>query len=88
MSAEYDSAEHTSAKTRRKSLIKLSAVTLVCCYPHAHPRTRASQREHFAADVVRMMNPNVTSIDVTRPSRDDGRDGIGKYRLGLFRRIA
>jgi hypothetical protein len=39
--------------------------------------------EHFAADVVRMMDANVMSVDVTRPSRDGGRDGIGKYRLGL-----
>jgi len=39
--------------------------------------------EYFAADVVRIMDPNVTSIDVTRPSRDGGRDGVGKYRVGL-----
>lgn len=39
--------------------------------------------EKFAADVVRMMDVNIASIDVTRPSRDGGRDGIGKYRLGL-----
>jgi hypothetical protein len=38
--------------------------------------------EHFAAAVVRMMDGNVTSLDVTRPSRDGGRDGIGKYRIG------
>ena len=37
--------------------------------------------EHFSADVVRMMDANVISIDVTRPNRDGGRDGIGKYRL-------
>jgi hypothetical protein len=39
--------------------------------------------EHFAADVARMMDANIVSLDVTRPSRDGGRDGIGQYRIGL-----
>lgn len=38
--------------------------------------------EHFAADVARMMDPNIVGLDVTRPSRDGGRDGIGRYRIG------
>lgn len=38
--------------------------------------------EHFAAAVARMMDSNITSLDVTRPSRDGGRDGIGLYRIG------
>lgn len=38
--------------------------------------------EHFAADVARMMDPNIVSLDVTRPSRDGGRDGVGRYRIG------
>lgn len=38
--------------------------------------------EHFAADIARMMDPNIVSLDVTRPSRDGGRDGIGRYRIG------
>jgi hypothetical protein len=39
--------------------------------------------EHFAADIARMMDANIVSLDVTRPSRDGGRDGIGRYRIGL-----
>jgi hypothetical protein len=39
--------------------------------------------EHFAADIVRLMDPNVVSLDVTRASRDGGRDGVGRYRIGL-----
>lgn len=39
--------------------------------------------EHFSADLIRMMDPNVTAIDVTRPSRDGGRDAIGRYRIGM-----
>lgn len=38
--------------------------------------------EHFAADIARMIDPNIVSLDVTRPSRDGGRDGIGRYRIG------
>lgn len=38
--------------------------------------------EHFAAEVARMMDANIVSLDVTRPSRDGGRDGIGRYRIG------
>jgi len=38
--------------------------------------------EACAADIAKMMLKNIVSIDMTRPSRDGGRDGIGKYRLG------
>jgi hypothetical protein len=38
--------------------------------------------EHFAAGVARMMDANIVALDVTRPSRDGGRDGIGRYRIG------
>lgn len=38
--------------------------------------------EHFAAGVARMMDANIIALDVTRPSRDGGRDGIGRYRIG------
>jgi len=38
--------------------------------------------EHCAAAIARLMIPDVTSLDVTRPSRDGGRDGIGQMRVG------
>ncbi|MBB6247736.1 hypothetical protein HDE80_002793 [Rhodanobacter sp. A1T4] len=38
--------------------------------------------EKCACRIVEMLLPNVVSIDPTRPSRDGGRDGIGKYRIG------
>lgn len=41
------------------------------------------QFERFAADIVRMMDDRVVQIDVTRPSRDGGRDAVGLYRVGL-----
>ncbi|WP_210247755.1 restriction endonuclease [Tardiphaga sp. vice154] len=38
--------------------------------------------EHCAAAVARFMMPDVVSLDVTRPSRDGGRDGVGQLRVG------
>lgn len=38
--------------------------------------------EKCAAELVKLMDRNVTSIDLTRPYIDGGRDGIGKYRIG------
>lgn len=38
--------------------------------------------EHCAAALVKMMDPNVASVDVTRPWRDGGRDATGKYLIG------
>jgi hypothetical protein len=49
-------------------------------------------REHFLDDEVRfekcaakiaeLMLPRIISLDLTRATRDGGRDGIGKYKLG------
>jgi len=38
--------------------------------------------EHCAAMIAKMMLPDVTALDVTRPSRDGGRDGVGQLRIG------
>lgn len=38
--------------------------------------------EYCAAAIVRMMLPDIASLDVTRPSRDGGRDAIGQLKLG------
>ncbi len=40
------------------------------------------QFENFAAEMWMQSDPHVASIEVTRPSRDGGRDAIGEYRLG------
>ena len=41
--------------------------------------------EHCAAAIARFMMPDVVSLDVTRPSRDGGRDGVGQLRVGAGR---
>jgi hypothetical protein len=38
--------------------------------------------EHCAAALAQMMIPQIAALDVTRPTRDGGRDGIGQLRLG------
>jgi hypothetical protein len=38
--------------------------------------------EHCAAAIAKLLLPDVTSLNVTRPSRDGGRDGIGQFRIG------
>lgn len=43
---------------------------------------RPNDFEHCAADITRLMLPDVASLDVTRPSRDGGRDAIGQLRVG------
>ncbi|WP_395611633.1 hypothetical protein [Allosphingosinicella sp.] len=38
--------------------------------------------ERCAASLAKLILPNVAQLDVTRPSRDGGRDAVGKVRLG------
>lgn len=38
--------------------------------------------EQCAAELARMMLPDIASLDLTRRSRDGGRDGIGQMRIG------
>lgn len=53
---------------------------LLCVYEHFRPDPIAFER--FAADLWLHSDPNVVSVEVTRPSRDGGRDAVGEYRLG------
>lgn len=39
--------------------------------------------EACAAKIAQLMDKNIVSLDLTRPSRDGGRDAIGLYRIGL-----
>lgn len=49
---------------------------------HRHFAADPVQFENFAAEMWVQSDPHVTAIEVTRPSRDGGRDAIGEYRLG------
>lgn len=45
-------------------------------------RYRPYDFEHFAGSMARLMLPDVETLDVTRPSRDGGRDATGQLRIG------
>lgn len=47
-----------------------------------HFKDRPHDFEHFAAQLIELYLPNVSALQVTRPSRDGGRDAVGKYRIG------
>lgn len=49
---------------------------------HEHFIGRPHAFEHCAAAIARMMIPEIATLDVTRPSRDGGRDAIGQLRVG------
>ena len=38
--------------------------------------------EHCAASLARLLLPDIASVDLTRPSRDGGRDAVGQLRIG------
>lgn len=50
---------------------------------HRHFSPAPVRFEHFARDLVLLMDDRVVSLDVTRPTRDGGRDGVGLYRVGM-----
>lgn len=39
--------------------------------------------EYCAASIAQLMDSNIINYEVTRKSRDGGRDAIGKYRIGI-----
>lgn len=47
-----------------------------------HFKDRPHAFEHCAAALARLMVPDIADLDVTRPSRDGGRDAIGQLRVG------
>lgn len=49
---------------------------------HAYFKESPVAFERCAATVAQMMDGNFLSFDLTRPSRDGGRDAIGLYRVG------
>ncbi len=49
---------------------------------HGFFESRPHDFERCAASLARMLIPEIVEVDVTRPSRDGGRDAIGKMRIG------
>lgn len=49
---------------------------------HQHFSPAPHLFEHFAAEMWLRADGNVQNVDVTRPSRDGGRDAVGMYAVG------
>ena len=49
---------------------------------HSFFRDRPHDFENCAAVLARMLLPDIASLDLTRPSRDGGRDAVGQLRIG------
>jgi hypothetical protein len=49
---------------------------------HRFFRERPHSFERCAAAITRLMLPDIAAMDITRPSRDGGRDATGRLRLG------
>jgi hypothetical protein len=49
---------------------------------HSWFADRPHDFEKCAAAIARMMLPDIATMDLTRPSRDGGRDAIGQLRIG------
>jgi hypothetical protein len=72
---------NTIVRSKEEQLPKPEDMDLVRTV-HSHFATDPVGFEGFAAEMWVQSDPHVTSIEVTRPSRDGGRDAIGEYRLG------
>jgi len=54
----------------------------IVCAVHEWFSDRPHDFEQCAAALTRLMLPDVASLDLTRPSRDGGRDATGQLRVG------
>lgn len=68
--------EQLPSDTRRSAIL----ARLVEHYKNHEDREYAFER--CAAGLLRLLDANITRIDLTRPWKDGGRDGVGEYRVG------
>lgn len=71
--------EYRSARAQLP-LTKADSEIVECIHAHFAERPRAF--EYCAGVLARLMIPDIVTLDVTRPSRDGGRDAVGKMRIG------
>jgi Restriction endonuclease AspBHI N-terminal/Restriction endonuclease len=69
-------------RTRAEQVPADVATTAIVSTIHAYFADRPHDFEACAAAIARLMMPDLATIDLTRPSRDGGRDGIGQMRIG------
>ena len=73
-SVEY----RTKVEQMAPSLVGKNIIRAIHSYFEKYPHNF----ESCAAAIAMMMLPDITSLDLTRPSRDGGRDATGKMRIG------
>jgi hypothetical protein len=76
-----EAPRNTSVRTKEDQLPKSEDMWMVRAV-HRHFSSDPVQFENFAAEMWVQSDPHVSSIEVTRPSRDGGRDAVGEYRIG------
>lgn len=76
-----EAPRNVSVRSKAEQLPKPEDLWMVRAV-HRHFSADPVQFENFAAGMWVQSDPHVASIEVTRPSRDGGRDAIGEYRLG------
>ncbi|WP_223273964.1 restriction endonuclease [Nocardia cerradoensis] len=84
-SRTYDTLAAPSTKIVRSKVDQLpadKAGQAILHAIHAHFADRPHDFEKCAVAIWRMIAPATATCDVTRPSRDGGRDAIGTYQLG------
>jgi hypothetical protein len=69
-------------RTKQEQLPSSDAGLEIVRAIHRHFSPKPSDFEKCAALLARWMAPNITSIDLTRPWMDGGRDAVGHYRIG------
>ncbi|MFI8523100.1 restriction endonuclease [Promicromonospora sukumoe] len=75
-------APRTIAIRTKEEQLPLAADLWILKTIYEHFSHDPIQFEHFAASIWARFDSNVEAVEVTRPSRDGGRDALGTYRLG------
>jgi hypothetical protein len=73
------SVEHRS---KSEQLPKEQAGLSIVAAIHSYFEDRPVEFEKCAAALAMMLLPDIASLDLTRPSRDGGRDAVGRLRIG------
>jgi hypothetical protein len=68
------------SRTEQYPTTEAGKAILEAVHQHFEPQPHAF--ENLAADMWKASDRNVTGIDVTRPTRDGGRDAVGTYQVG------
>lgn len=70
-------------RTRQEQLPTTSEDIRMLDAIRARFEDRPTDFEACACKIAEMLLPGIVSTDITRPSRDGGRDAVGKYRIGF-----